>query len=282
MGGPLAGLRVLVPRSPERAGPLVAALEAAGAQPVLAPLVRIGPPPDPAPMADAVARLAAGEFDWVAVTSSFAIDGLTAAAARAGTELAAAVAAGRSARPASTRIAAVGDATAAALARSGVRADYVPATAQSARGMLAEWPPSAADARVLVPQSDLAEPTLSAGLAARGWRPVEVVAYTNSPAAPLPGPLVADLASGAIGAVVLTSGSAARRLADQVRIPASTVLCCIGPRTAEVAATLGLPAGVVATEPGPAAIVAALAGAVRGRSDHGHAPDPTPRPVPRP
>ena len=263
---PLAGLRVLVPRSPDRAGPLVAALLAAGALPVLVPLVQIGPPEDPGPMDGAVARLAAGAFDWVAVTSAFAIDGLVAAAARAGTTLAAAVASGRSTRAASTRVAAVGDATAAALARTGIRADYVPVALQSARGMLAEWPPSADDSLVLVPQSDLAEPTLTKGLAARGWRVLDVVAYTNTAAAPLPGSLVADLASGAIGAVVLTSGSAARRLAAQVTIPASTAICCIGPRTAEVAATLGLPAGVVATEPGPAAIVAALAYAVRARS----------------
>jgi len=264
--GPLAGLRVLVPRSPDRAGPLVAALVAAGALPVLAPLVQIGPPADPEPMDDAVARLAGGELDWVAVTSSFAIDGLVAAAARAGTTLAAVIASGRSARAASTRVAAVGDATAAALARAGIHADFVPARLQSARGMLAEWPPSADDAVVLVPQSDLAEPTLAEGLAARGWRVRVVVAYTNTPAAPLPSALAADLAAGVVGAVVLTSGSAARRLAAQVRIPASTAICCIGPRTAEVAASLGLPVGVVATEPGPAAIIAALARAVRTRT----------------
>lgn len=270
---PLAGLRVLVPRSPDRARPLLDALRRTGAEPVAAPLVAIGAPADPSPMDDAVARLAAGGYDWVAVTSGFTVDGLVAAAHRAGRTLAELIDAGRAARPGSTRVAAVGEATAAALARAVVRADFVPVTEQSARGMLADWPPTEPGARVLLPQSDLAEPTLAAGLTARGWQPHTTVAYTNRPAPPLPPELVRDLAAGRVGAVVLTSGSAARRLAEQVALPPSTVVCCIGPRTAEVAAGLGLPVGVVATRPLPDAIVAALLAAVA---------HPQPNPVPTP
>jgi len=57
--GPLAGLRVLVPRSADRAGPLLDALRAAGADPVAAPLVTIERPIDPAPLDAAAATLAA-------------------------------------------------------------------------------------------------------------------------------------------------------------------------------------------------------------------------------
>ena len=138
--GPLDGLRVFVPRAPERAGPLLAALRQAGASPVAAPLVAIGAPPDPTPMDDAAARLAVGGYDWVAVTSGFTVDALEATAVRAGRPFAALIDAGRAARPGSTRVAAVGDATAAALARVGVRADFVPVIEQSARGMLLDWP----------------------------------------------------------------------------------------------------------------------------------------------
>ncbi|RYV51122.1 porphobilinogen synthase [Pengzhenrongella frigida] len=261
-GGPLAGLRVLVPRSADRAGPLLDALRRAGADPVAAPLVTIARPIDPAPMDDAAARLAAGGYDWVAVTSGFTVDSLEAAALRAGHTLADLLAAGRLANPGSTRVAAVGDATAAALARAQVPADFVPVALQSARGMLAEWPSTRLGATVLLPQSDLAEPTLSDGLAARGWEPVTVVSYTNRPAPSLPPELVADLAAGRVGAVVLTSGSVARRLVQQVALPATTLVCSIGPRTAEVAADLGLPVGVVADRPVPDAVVAALVAAV--------------------
>lgn len=259
---PLGGLRVFVPRSPDRAGPLLAALRAAGADPVAAPLVAIGAPADLAGMDDAAARLAAGGYDWVGVTSSFAVDALGEAATRAGRTLAELVAAGRAARPGSTRFAAVGAATAATLARAGVRAELVPELQQTVQGMLAGWPQPGPGARVLLPQSDLAAPALAAGLAERGWRAYPVVAYTNGPAAPLPANLVADLVTGRVRAVVLTSGSAARRLAAQVTLPASTLVCCIGPRTAEVAATLGLPAAVLAARPSPDAIVAALVAAL--------------------
>lgn len=258
--GALTGLRVLVPRTPERAGPLVSALRTAGAEPVAAPLVLIGPPEDTTALDDALVALATGGYDWLSVTSGFTVDALAAGAARAGRTLADVVAAGRTARPGSTRVAAVGDATAAALRRAGVEADFVPVGEQSARGMLAEWPHAPSARAVLVPQSDLAEPTLADGLAALGLRPHVVVAYRNSPAAPLPPELVAELASGAVGAVVLTSGSTARRLAEQVALPSSTLVCCIGPRTAEVAAALGLVA-VVAATPDPHAVVDALAAA---------------------
>lgn len=276
LAGPLDGLRVFVPRAPERAGALLAALRRAGATPVAAPLVAIGAPADTRPLDDAAARLAAGGYDWVAVTSGFTVDALEAAAMRAGRTFAALIDAGRAALPGSTRVAAVGDATAAALARVGVRADFVPVTEQSARGMLLDWPPTRAGANVLLCQSDLAEPALAAGLAERGWHPQQVAAYTNRPAAPLDPVLVADLAAGRIGAVVLMSGSAARSLVAQVTLASSTVVCCIGPRTAEVAAALGLAADVVvAAGPGPDAIVAAIVAHPRPKSENDHDPEVT-------
>jgi uroporphyrinogen-III synthase len=259
---PLGGLRVFVPRSADRAGPLLAALRAAGADPVAAPLVAIGAPADLAGMDAAAARLAAGGYAWVGVTSSFAVDALGEAARRSGRTLAELVAAGRAARPGSTRFAAVGAATAATLARAGVQAELVPELVQTVQGMLAGWARPEPGGRVLLPQSDLAAPTLAVGLADRGWQVYPVVAYTNGPAAPLPADLVADLVTGRVRAVVLTSGSAARRLAAQVTLPESTLVCCIGPRTAEVAATLGLPAAVLAARPSPDAIVAALVAAL--------------------
>ncbi|NMR20002.1 uroporphyrinogen-III synthase [Cellulomonas fimi] len=272
----LVGLRVLVPRSPERAGPLMDALRHAGAEPIAAPLITIVPPDDVTPLDDAVARLGAGGYDWMSITSAFTVDSLQATALRAGLTLAEVVEAGRVARPGSTLVAAVGDATATTLRRAGVDPDLVPVTEQSARGMLADWPtPEPGSGRaVLVVQGDLAEPALSDGLTELGWLPHVVVSYVNQPASPLPPALIADLAEGRVDAVVLTSGSAARRLVEQLapgdqaaaslRLAASTVVCCIGPRTAEVAAELGLPDGVVAQYPGPDSIVAALVAATSG------------------
>ncbi len=255
--GPLTGLRVLVPRSPERASALVGALRDAGAEPVVAPLIRITAPSDTVPLDAALVQLGEGVFEWLAVTSGFAVDALAARAGATGRTLAEVLAAGRGVGAGGTRVAAVGDATAAALRGVGVEADFVPVAEHSARGMLAEWPPPHRGT-VLLPQGDLAEPTLADGLAALGFRTDVVVAYRNAAADPLPPGLVADLRSGAVGAVVLTSGSTARRLAEQVALPAGTVVCCIGPRTAEVATALGLPTGPVAASPDPRAVVDAL------------------------
>ncbi len=271
--GPLTGLRVLVPRSPERASALVGALRDAGAEPVVAPLVRITAPGDTVPLDAALVQLGEGVFEWLAVTSGFAVDALAARAGAAGRTLAEVLAAGRGVGAGGTRVAAVGDATAAALRGVGVEADFVPVAEHSARGMLAEWPPPHRGT-VLLPQGDLAEPTLAEGLAALGFRTDVVVAYRNAAADPLPPGLVADLRSGAVGAVVLTSGSTARRLAEQVALPAGTLVCCIGPRTAEVATALGLPTGPVAASPDPRAVVDALTRAAAALRPH--AP-PTPR-----
>src|SRR5690606_40096464 len=75
---PLAGRTVLVPRSPERAARLAAALRDAGARVLVSPAIERAPVDDRAPVDHAVARLAHGDFAWVVVTSVNAIDELVA------------------------------------------------------------------------------------------------------------------------------------------------------------------------------------------------------------
>src|SRR5256885_385573 len=64
---PLFGKRILVTRPKEQAGDLVERLEAMGADPIEAPMIRIVPPEDSGPLDDASAR--AGEFDWIVFSS---------------------------------------------------------------------------------------------------------------------------------------------------------------------------------------------------------------------
>ena len=54
---PLFGKRVLVTRSSHQGGPTAAALRDAGAEPVLVPMLRFGPPASTAPLASALERL---------------------------------------------------------------------------------------------------------------------------------------------------------------------------------------------------------------------------------
>ncbi|WP_258725453.1 uroporphyrinogen-III synthase [Cellulomonas sp. NS3] len=278
LAGPLAGVRVLVPRADDGADPLVIALRAAGAGPVPVALIQTVPPEDPTELDDLLLALGSRWYTWLAITSAAAVPVLVDRAEEVGTPLAELVQ--------GTRVAAVGPATARALRAEGVEVDLVPSGSSSAATLLAVWPalppagdpgdggssePHAAEhdpGRVLVPHADLAAPTLTTGLRARGWEVDDVVAY-RTVRGPDPDPGVhEDWTAGRLGAVLLTSGSTARNLLDLLgEPPADTLVCCIGPSTAAEAARLGLRVDAVAEEQTPAGLVAAL---VRARA----APEP--------
>ena len=69
---PLFGKRVLVTRPREQSAEFVSLLQALGADPIEAPMIRIAPPSDYTPLDDACQRLDA--FDWVVFTSGNAVD----------------------------------------------------------------------------------------------------------------------------------------------------------------------------------------------------------------
>jgi len=92
---------VLVPRGGKWGDDVAATLRESGAIPVIAPLINFASADDAPALAEALDRLQAGAFDWVVVTSATTVD----------------VLAGQEVRiPPGTRIAAVGETTAAALA----------------------------------------------------------------------------------------------------------------------------------------------------------------------
>lgn len=271
--GPLDGLRVLVPRATDGPDPLVIALTANGADPVIVPLIQAVPPEDPTELDDVLLALGIGYYGWLAVTSGAAVPVLVDRALEIGTTLTSLVE--------DMGVAAVGPATERALRGAGVHVDLVPRGASSAAHLLAAWPPlpalsalpdeGSAASRVLVPRGDLAAPTLANGLRARGWTVDEIVAY-RTVRGPAPDDVTrADWSGGRIGAVVLTSGSSARNLTGLLGPPPpGTLVVCLGPSTAAVAERIGLDVAAVATEQTPtglvAALVAALAAAVATRT----------------
>ena len=259
----LGGLRVLVPRGGPWGDRAAAEVRRAGGEPVVAPLVDFAAPDDPAPLAAAVEDLATGRFDWLVVTSATTADVL----ARAGVRV-----------PGTTRVAAVGPATAAACRGAGFEvALELPSSASSAQALAAAWPAAAgrapldraADgppgdlaAGVLLPQSDLADDRLARDLAGRGADVCAVVAYRTVGVTVDPA-VRADVAAGRVGAILVTSGSVARQVAAQlVPLPATVLVACLGPRTADEAAAAGLHVALVAPERSVAALVRALADAV--------------------
>ncbi|MBE9928283.1 uroporphyrinogen-III synthase, partial [Cellulosimicrobium cellulans] len=232
----LAGRTVLVPRAPERAAGLAATLNDAGAHVVVSPAIERAAVEDTAPVDRALARLVHGDFAWVVVTSVNAIDELVASAASQGVDL------GDAARQA--RWAAVGPATRRALETVGVTVDLEP-DENSARGLVAAFatlpPPDHASTSadqtstsaghastpadqgstsrgrgvVLLPQGDLAAPTMHDGLRDLGYVPHVVTVYRTVTHTLAPD-VVAAWRAGAVDAVVLTSGSVAREVARQL------------------------------------------------------------------
>jgi uroporphyrinogen-III synthase len=112
---------------------------------------------------------------------------------------------------------------------------------------------------VLIPQSDIAEPTLVAGLGALGLDAEFVTAY-RTVGVPVAEHIAADVTSGRIRAVLVTSGSVARQMQSQLApLPEETVVAAIGPRTAFDARAAGLTVHVIAESRSAAGLVDGLA-----------------------
>lgn len=256
--GPLAGWRVLVPRGGEWGERVSSLLTDRGARPTVVPVIEFAPPDDVRPVDEALRRLAQGRYDWLTVTSATTVLALSSrAAVVAGGTPPEALAAVVDRTP----VAAVGPATGRALERAGVVPTLTPTGERSARGLAAELPaPSGPPGRVLVPQSDLADATLADGLRAKGWGVDVVVAYRTVTGA-VPGHEVReDVRAGWFDAVLLSSGSTVTGLLELVGAPPpTTVVCCIGPRTARTATAHGLTVRVVPPDASAEGLVEALA-----------------------
>lgn len=251
---PLAGWRVLVPRGGPWGDSVAADIRGLGGTPVVAPMINFAPTSDETALEHALGALAAGEFDWLTVTSATTVDVLSAH---------------RATVPAQTRIAAVGETTAAALLAAGYRADFVPADDNSASGMLEAWPAvtrGVVPLRVLTLRSELAKPTLTDGLTALGHTVQSVVAY-RTVGIPVAEQVVSDVASGRITAILITSGSVAEQVQRQLGpVPESTLVAAIGPRTAGDSNSYGLRVDVVAPDRTAESLVAVVARAAGQRA----------------
>jgi uroporphyrinogen-III synthase len=240
---PLAGWRVLVPRGGKWGDGVAATLRGYGAVPVIAPLINFAAADDEAGLESALRDLQAGNFDWVVITSATTVDVLLSQSVTI---------------PERTKIAAVGETTGAALSLAGYRVDYVPEADNSARGLVKEWPHGDISGRVLIPQSDIAEPTLVSGLTALGLN-VQFVSAYRTVGVPVTDHVRADVEDGRIGAILVTSGSVARQIAAQLApLPATTIVACIGPRTAYDARAAGLAVDVIAEFRSATSLVEAL------------------------
>ncbi|BDZ64790.1 uroporphyrinogen-III synthase [Agromyces mangrovi Wang et al. 2018] len=243
---PLTGWRVLVPRGGPWGDSVAASLRMRGASPIIAPMINFAATDDAPALEAALGRLAAGAFDWVTVTSATTVDVLSSH---------------RAVIPPTTKVAAVGESTAAALIAAGYRADLVPSEDNSAKGLLDEWSAATEGAfplRVLALRSAIAKQVLSIGLAAIGHHVEAVVAY-RTVGVPVAQSVIDDVRAGNVRALLVTSGSVAEQVHQQFGpIPEHTLVAAIGPQTMHDAEDLGLRVDVVASERSAESLIEAV------------------------
>ena len=220
--GPLVGLSVVVTRPREHAGVLVRGLEKHGAEAPVVPLIAIEPVADGGELARLVER---GDHDWIVFTSANAVRAVAPLLPRV-----------------RARFAAVGPVTASSLRELGLEPAFVPDRFEA--GEIAHGLEPLEGLRVLLPQSEIAEPTLADELESRGAAVDVAEAYRTVPRRP-PEEELASLRDA--DAILLASGSAARSLARLGDVGKAR-LVCIGPTTAEAAREAGLQVGLVAEE----------------------------------
>lgn len=268
---PAAPRPVLVTRPAGRGEHLVHLLAQAGLHAEHVPLTHLVPTRS-AELETARAELAAGVFTHLVVTSRTAAECLADGDAAAGEP-----AGGATAVPEGTEVVALGEGTAASLARIGIRATRV--ADGSGAALVAAMPPAAPGAAVLFPASAAASRTVPEGLRGKGYRVREVEAYRPA-SLEAPPTVSAGLPTGRYAAIVLTSPMIARHAAE-LGVHPSTAIVTIGEPTSAAARTAGLAPACQAAEPSDEALVAAVRAALDAPS--ATAPDgPSAAPSPSP
>lgn len=258
---PLAGRRIAITRPREQAAALADRLAALGASVILLPAIRIAPLEDPAALDAAIARLRS--YDWLIFTS---VNGAHAMAERL-------AALGRGwAERGLARVAAIGPATAQALAEAGVTVDLTP-DEYVAEGIL-DGLGLVAGQRMLLARADIARRSLADGLRLRGAEVDEVAAYRTIPQPVAPDLIQRMLDTERVDAITFTSSSTVRGLlaglAASGRDPHTALhgvaLAAIGPITAATLREHGLEPTLIATEYTMPGLVAALTDYYAARS----------------
>jgi uroporphyrinogen III methyltransferase/synthase len=246
---PLSGRSVVITRPRAKSGGAAAALAARGARVIFAPLIRVVPPRSWKALDRALDNLR--RYDAVAFTSVSAVDSFF---LRCRKHL------GRV--PVSPRVlAAVGQATAKAVAAKGWRCSVIPEDARAAGLARALRVPRGS--RVLIPRAERGLDTLPKSLRAAGSLVTVVPAYRTVPDEIGRRALRRALASGA-DAVTFASGSAAVLGAPDCALSGAAAVA-IGPTTAAVLRSRGVIPAAIAKHPDPESFARAVVSALRGR-----------------
>jgi uroporphyrinogen-III synthase/uroporphyrinogen III methyltransferase/synthase len=219
---------VLVTRAAHQAGKLSEGLRLLGAEPVEVPVIEICPPASFEPLDAAIRQLdhQPAHYDWMIFTSANAVRVLAERAAGLGIRLVTKSATGLEtglaktglAWPASSKVAAVGEATAAAARKAGLKVTFVPESyvAESlVHGLikLADQIEQIHGQRILLARAAMARDVIPDALREAGAEVTVVDAYRNVLPDAAPQKLLQALEDG-IYAVTFTSSSSATHLAE--------------------------------------------------------------------
>lgn len=252
--------RLVVTRQPSQAGELESGLREAGVDVEFLPVTDFALPADRSALMESVDRLGSGIYQWLLITSPNAARALV----RAGWD---------GLLPSTTALAVTGPGTSRTVAELGCHSTpWMPREA-SARGLREGFPQRThggsagfGSGRLLLPQSDLADPALAQALGERGWNIDAVVAYQTvefpaDPALRLLPPvgevLPIDTWNEPDAMVLLTSASAARQFHRRHRGPRPRLIA-IGEPTARQCGELDMPLLGTAPTPDAAGILAVL------------------------
>ena len=234
----LQGRRIVVTRAREQAADLVRALEARGAEAVVAPVIRIQPVENLAPLRAALTRLSS--YRWVVFTSQNAVQIVFDSLAGWGGDVSASAFA-------ATQVAAIGSVTAESLRRRGITPALVPdefVAEALVDALVGAGAHSLAGSRVLVPSAEDARDVLREGLRRHGAIVENVAVYRTVPAQGDFTDLIGQIKAKRIDAVTFTSSSTVRSFVDLIGPETAGsgrfVSATIGPITAATARELGL------------------------------------------
>ncbi|HEX6478034.1 MAG TPA: uroporphyrinogen-III synthase [Ktedonobacteraceae bacterium] len=260
---PLQGRRILVTRTREQAGTLSERLLSLGAVPVEFPTIRIVPPQDWEPLDNALRHLCASGYDWLVFTSTNGVnicfDRLHTLGYQPG-------------NLGNVRVAAIGPATAAALAQQGITAHLVPDEyiAESVAAALIDDAQQKGESlegkRVLLARAAGARKVLVTELQRAGAIVDEVAAYSTVAVASDDGrgqEVVRLLQSHQLDTITFTSSSTVRNFMQwlmqckpgfvdefirHVTKQGRPKLACIGPITSQTVREFGLQVHIEAQE----------------------------------
>jgi uroporphyrinogen-III synthase len=201
---PLAGRRVLATRAAHQAGKLSDGLRALGAEPVEVPVLEIHPPLSFDPLDGALRQL--GRYDWLIVTSANTVRALADRASELGLQIAPSPA---------LKVAAIGEATAAAARKAGLAVALVPET-YVAESLVERLAGQTAGQRILLARAAVARDVIPDALRAAGAHVDVVDAYRNAVPDAAPEQLRRALAEGIVAAT-FTSSSSVTHLAEAAR-----------------------------------------------------------------